>query len=199
MGRILIRKEDGLIFSYDPNLAKDSRFRVVEDPKFETAKVKDVINIEERLHPERVPDTEAPQNAPSIDVSEYLEKAAIILDALGITESPETLDDALDLAINHLLNPVPVADLAEIPELPGEAEDVPEADDEEGVDAPAPEEDDVQAQEVDEELFGYENLRAKAELEAWARENLDYELDRRHTVAKLKEEIAAEIQRRQQV
>ena len=42
-------------------------------------------------------------------------------------------------------------------------------------------------------------MTKKKDLEAWARENLDIELDRRHTVAKLKEEIAAEIEKRQQV
>ena len=215
MGRVLVKVDDpSMILSYDPNLAKDPRFRVVEDKRFETARLSGhqaALNVAERVNPQLDGRTDkaAAVAVEAFDEAEfladYMEKSLIILECLGIPDVPTSLHQSMDMAINRLMNPVDVADLAEVPKA--QLEDIPDApppaDPEEeveaAVDGPAPEEEELDQADASapEEPLGYETSTDADFLEVWARENLGIELDKRFTIRTLKKHIKKAIDARQ--
>jgi len=196
MGKVLVRKADGLTLSYDKNLARDPRFETVEDPEYSTAtiKAKDAFDLEARsnLALQDADGKSAADRELEADDDENLGRVSAILDALGVTDIFDSVADGLDLALNKLLNPVAIADLVEIPEVELKPEDIPEAPQEEE-EAPAPEElDDVDGLLPEEEL-PFEAMTDKAELKKWAKDTIDLTIKGNKGVERIKKEIRAAI------
>ena len=203
MGKILIRN-DGARFSYDKVLAEDPRFRTVEDTSIQTAQAKSpVVDVNERINPQLQDEMALNDGGKTTktkvkDEADIMERVDVLLQTIGYTEPVTDICIGLDIVIEKLLNPVPLDDLQEVPVADDQAADVPEEEEDEQEEVqsvPEVENDDMSGDvvpEVENDLDPdeYKKLDDKNELEAWAREHLNLELDKRFGLKKLKKQIA---------